>query len=169
MELQWGHRLSAMESSVSPEVPMDSGPGFNGATAFRRWKVRYPRRYQWTAAQASMGPPPFGDGKFGIPGGTNGQRPRLQWGHRLSAMERGSTLAGWHRLFLASMGPPPFGDGKLEGHAVHQVHQLGFNGATAFRRWKVPDVFVRSHHQSPLQWGHRLSAMERGSARTASA
>ena len=109
--LQWGHRLSAMESaSTMTRVPCCTDC-FNGATAFRRWKVLQADR-AWRASwcfngatafrrwkerdggaarglhlPASMGPPPFGDGK-------------TVWVVSVPPVE------------VASMGPPPFGDGK---------------------------------------------------------
>ena len=56
-----GHRLSAMETS--PDITLSDGTIF-----------------------ASMGPPPFGDGnRSGIL--TIWCGTKLQWGHRLSAME----------------------------------------------------------------------------------
>ena len=36
--------------------------GFNGATAFRRWKFLIPYQGHFEGVLASMGPPPFGDG-----------------------------------------------------------------------------------------------------------
>ena len=36
--LQWGHRLSAMETSAVQGLLQSIKPSFNGATAFRRWK-----------------------------------------------------------------------------------------------------------------------------------
>ena len=87
--LQWGHRLSAMESCPSPLRSQSAGPGFNGATAFRRWKVERLPTVPEPDILASMGPPPFGDGKP-------------------------ASRAGWAASRrAASMGPPPFGDGKL--------------------------------------------------------
>ena len=110
--LQWGHRLSAMETS--PQVSRTWRPlaTFNGATAFRRWKLAA------IAALALV---------FVL----------LQWGHRLSAMETMKTLwraakcrcsfngaTAFRRWKLEyrpplrvpdaepSMGPPPFGDGN---------------------------------------------------------
>ena len=136
MQLQWGHRLSAMESHPTGNLVIGHG-------------------------YASMGPPPFGDGKG------------------LGPLDGGSEP-------VASMGPPPFGDGKL-GPATRksarsrcfngatafrrwkggpfrsaQPHpQRCFNGATAFRRWKARPSRLAPGRNRPLQWGHRLSAMER--------
>ena len=84
---------------------------FNGATAFRRWKAvagRIPARH----VPASMGPPPFGDGKA-------------------------AGLAPPIALMYASMGPPPFGDGKQPVPLSRRTRPTCFNGATAFRRWKA--------------------------------
>ena len=112
---------------------------------------------------ASMGPPPFGDGT------------RAELVPKLPAH------------VLASMGPPPFGDGNSVACGRWPARSRRFNGATAFRRWK-PGLLGRglwtagyasmgpppfgdgnffkppsySIHSSPLQWGHRLSAMETG-------
>ena len=183
-------------------------PTFNGATAFRRWKAGRHRRRLPTPRLPSMGPPPFGDGKRdagdlpdcqGLPsmgpppfgdgkqrcGCCRCQRPdALQWGHRLSAMERGQTtdailaaihLQWGHRLSAMesrhrlramhlserpSMGPPPFGDGKPPPPAGNASIRAPFNGATAFRRWKAIVVSTSSPRRESLQWGHRLSAME---------
>ncbi len=111
IQLQWGRRLSAVESSpvlslfrdflLASMGPPPFGGGklqpspilsgardcFNGAAAFRRWKepkLPHPHFRCWVA---SMGPPPFGGGKFVGHGNPN-------------------------RLPFASMGPPPFGGGK---------------------------------------------------------
>ena len=112
--------------------------GFNGATAFRRWKGHWRARWNAKTVPASMGPPPFGDGKGHVPA-------RLQ------------------RRGHASMGPPPFGDGKQRGDGKTDRGIHSFNGATAFRRWKARGQFALFEFRSHvLQWGHRLSAMERG-------
>ena len=114
--LQWGHRLSAMETSmpdpqpVSPRrpsmgpPPFGDGnavlagppplrrPAFNGATAFRRWK----RNHQELSAR---------------------DRLYLQWGHHLSAMETYDSDWWTPEGEAPSMGPPPFGDGnEIRGH-----------------------------------------------------
>ena len=95
----------------------------------------------------SMGPPPFGDGNF------ESNAPVSS--HPLPSMGPppfgdGNSDWRWSELslhYVPSMGPPPFGDGNQrcgqgDGGAP------AFNGATAFRRWKLS------------KWGHRLSAME---------
>ena len=161
VSLQWGHRLSAMESwgveSTLPSLcnasmgPPPFGDGklgcplltkrrfkrFNGATAFRRWKGVGGQRVVCPDHRASMGPPPFGDGK-------KDNRLRVPPGK------------------TASMGPPPFGDGKSERSHPRRPGWPRFNGATAFRRWKAPTGAPRRHAWPALQWGHRLSAMGSG-------
>ena len=110
--------------------------GFNGATAFRRWKPGRPGPPGPAARIASMGPPPFGGGnpstwatncnsQDSFNGATafrrwkrdnNGQDRlgdhRLQWGHRLSAVETIEVVAELRPKGTASMGPPPFGGGN---------------------------------------------------------
>src|SRR5688500_14325094 len=58
------------------------------------------------------------------------------------------------------MEPPPFGDGRPGPSGAAPRTALGFNGATAFRRWKASASRCRSQHGPRLQWSHRLSAME---------
>ena len=156
--LQWGHRLSAMETRLLNRYP--AGRRFNGATAFRRWKL-YPsfRRRLCSQSRASMGPPPFGDGNttypyqrrekhrasMGPPPFGDGNQIAcpgecsaewwLQWGHRLSAMETHLCDRALTESIPASMGPPPFGDGNS-------------------------DAYTFTITVIALQWGHRLSAME---------
>ena len=76
--LQWGHRLSAMETTGTRTQCQDQGRRFNGAIAFQRWK-----------------PVTHAGGQI--------QTGQLQWGHRLSAMEtysfassRGGTSASFN-------------------------------------------------------------------------
>ena len=133
--------------------------GFNGATAFRRWKYLH-----------------------GMGGRLLGFS--LQWGHRLSAVEitTGSGVRGRPRGFN---GATAFRRWKFIDELRERVEELGFNGATAFRRWKSPPVIARQQDKVPasmgpppfgggnrqrpaagrcarywLQWGHRLSAVE---------
>ena len=140
--LQWGHRLSAMETRRTSGGTMTE-PTFNGATAFQRWKRGDALDHGDALPGPSMGPPPFSDGNTGwiahptpptrsFNGATAFQRWKLsqlrfdrissrdlQWGHRLSAME-------------TSTSAPTAG------------FRLGaFNGATAFQRWK-PGSFPRA-------------------------
>ena len=162
--LQWGHRLSTVET--------------DGHTLHQRG-----------AGCASMGPPPFdgGNRSTGLP--LSSTPCTLQWGHRLSTVEtrrrwqpsrnrttrfNGATaFRRWKQrgvealrplLECASMGPPPFDGGNLQAAAIKLMTRLSasmgpppfdggnrtpvirsrsplrfsFNGATAFRRWKRP-------------------------------
>ena len=167
-------------TSISTVAP---SPCFNGATAFRRWSLARADGYeilvlelQWghrlsamemalvaaifgSPTNASMGPPPFGDGDLRV-------------------------CCRWQPRPVASMGPPPFGDGDLprttgtvwqywrfNGATAFRrwrsatgprwwTRRCGFNGATAFRRWRSCPPITDSRRNSLLQWGHRLSAME---------
>ncbi len=181
-ELQWGHRLSAVETRLST-------------------------RNRCVIVSASMGPPSFGGGNASgveLGGGTKGV---LQWGHRLSAVEtrsgrRSSRTASrfngatvfrrWKRDTApvarsgrgrASMRPPSFGGGNFPPSHCSR-NSCCFNGATVFRRWKLemnkaaqtavvasmgPPSFGGGNagcrlsqpmHPMGLQWGHRLSAVE---------
>ena len=133
--LQWGHRLSAMETSGTVATGSVGNQGFNGATAFRRWKLGDIGLDVEVRSIASMGPPPFGDGN-----------------------EPGMHV--WNAVHAASMGPPPFGDGNAGYYSWPEIRSTGFNGATAFRRWKRGILFLAGNPVNWLQWGHRLSAME---------
>ena len=107
--LQWGHRLSAMDTGLLPAAVHAIIP-------------------------ASMVPPPFGDG---YDAGSHHQvrvRATLQWGHRLSAMDtqhqrkRRVRTAGFNgatafRRWIRAAGRSPLSSSRC------------FNGATAFRRW----------------------------------
>ena len=87
--LQWGHRLSAMETWTLPPCPCPGATAFNGATAFQRWKH-------------SVRVQPMSKSKG------------LQWGHRLSAMETPMPATVCRRSCQPSMGPPPFSDGNCQ-------------------------------------------------------
>ena len=159
--LQWGHLLSAVETSFGAGQRGPCVSCFNGATSFRRWKhgdrIPGPR-----AEEASMGPPPSGGGNLG------------------NLAERDDNLGH------ASMGPPPSGGGNSRTCRTSNPLQRSFNGATAFRKWKLPRVIkplsefrVASMGPPPfgsgnsepirsidapmmpmLQWGHLLPAVE---------
>ena len=118
--LQWGHRLSAMETAISPLVMPCS--------SHLQWGHRLSamETYQFAGffsvhIYPSMGPPPFGDGNVGFSLWPVLNGASLQWGHRLSAMETSGSRCG------------PFVNGGP------------FNGATAFRRWK-PLFVARLRH-----------------------
>ncbi len=181
--LQWGHRLSPVETRTLRQ-PFATRPGFNGATGFRRWK-------HGESTEAPV------------------ERRELQWGHRLSPVEtagqwrtsrklgcfNGATgfrrwkpyhywgsmgevwpasmgppaFAGGNQLFrrgifavpgLASMGPPAFAGGNGMAPTVRDGPVSSFNGATGFRRWKPLNRMANPRTRRRLQWGHRLSPVE---------
>ena len=136
--LQWGHRLSVVETRMPSTSTRDSRPlqwgsmgpspfgGGNrvnrppfadvfdasmGPPPFGGGNVPYVLLHQLTA-HPSMGPPPFGGGNYiwQVPGIS--VYSSLQWGHRLSVVET-----------------PPAYCRRRPGLA-------SFNGATAFRWWK---------------------------------
>ena len=135
--LQWGHRLSAMETGIAKR---------KNATAFQR--------------NPSMGPPPFSDGKHREPSMgpplsametfQGSCSTSLQWGHRLSAMEtcrvavgvgRPYALLQWgHRLSAMETFVP-----RVNGATAFGETCPTFNGATAFQRWK-PLFVARLRH-----------------------
>ena len=161
----------------------DQFRGFNGATAFRRWKHQSPCRPS-TGHRASMGPPPFGDGNHRIVGQRQHAGPasmgpppfgdgnhatwsrvglnvgKLQWGHRLSAMETGARTQGPGIHTGGFNGATAFRRWKPRPTSGCGSPSRRFNGATAFRRWKHGLLPGGARSPKTLQWGHRLSAME---------
>ena len=116
---------SALETNAASMEPPPFGSGnmrgrpaprsaswcFNGATVFRQWKLENRLRPLY-------------------------EQMKLQWSHRLSAVE---TRRG------RGMCTPSLGC---------------FNGATAFRQWKRLGDGDGGARLMPLQWSHRLSAVE---------
>ena len=135
--LQWSHHLSGMEIVYRDPGGCCSICSFNGATTFRGWKSDVVGHALHGLHQASMEPPPFGDGnKFPT------SRRRTWW----SCFNGATTFRGWkfgehpqvplHPL-VASMEPPPFGDGNASPATNWQSAMTCFNGATTFRGWKL--------------------------------
>ena len=82
-----------------------------------------------------MGPPPFGDGKLPNSRASKVRPNVLQWGHRLSAMERYRPDG------------TPYTDTELQwGHRLSAMERYRPDGTP--------------YTDTELQWGHRLSAME---------
>ena len=182
--LQWSHRLSAMETAKEHVYWQVIGHASMEPPPFGDGNVVEPADLEAGVAVASMEPPPFGDGNV-MPVHERVGAEWLQWSHRLSAME---TEASPHRpegQGSASMEPPPFGDGNPATARPGRSPSTGFNGATAFRRWKPPArrscagpagrcfngatafrrwklqvLLLKLWQVMPLQWSHRLSAME---------
>ena len=176
MCLQWGHRLSAMETvaigavgvpllkpSMGPP-PFSDGNSEGSAAVSQLWPP-------------SMGPPPFSDGNVRgstcgcvacIPfnGATAFQRwkpprtaevmsvvPSLQWGHRLSAMETWSTRSHRRWLRWSFNGATAFQRWKLGSLLVIRLAKSSFNGATAFQRWKPEHRAYAQGAQFPPSMG----------------
>ena len=118
--LQWGHRLSAMETG--PQMPPAASAlgRFNGATAFRRWK-QVPK----------------------CPGSIRSWP--LQWGHRLSAMETAVVDGSGREERVVSMGPPPSGDGN-----PHAVNVIIFQGAASMGPPPSGDGNIRNTRESTI-------------------
>ena len=164
--LQWGHRLSAMETrqvvgghhlfaapSMGPPPFGDGNAGlhscqvrctlaFNGATAFRRWKHGLNRTSCSSNNAPSMGPPPFGDGNA-VPL-DRGRVPPVPPSMGPPPFGDGNKQQSGVELITSqpSMGPPPFGDGNYLPMWSSPSPMGPFNGATAFRRWKPAAVTV---------------------------
>ena len=159
--LQWGHRLSAMERTPWRRYPWPTRWASMGPPPFGDGKVGGTWHNPWEITRASMGPPPFGDGK--IP--TKARRlSKIRASMGPPPFGDGKQLVGQPAMGSgnASMGPPPFGDGKSKDGVQGAVDSRGFNGATAFRRWKGSPTWSTYFRLTALQWGHRLSAMESG-------
>ena len=148
-------------TSLSTRLPSTR---FNGATAFRQWKQVGPGQCGYFFWLASMGPPPFGSGNYphrpdprghssasmGPPPFGSGNEPKmgerlvslakLQWGHRLSAVET---------LVIATASDDLLS--RLQwGHRLSAVETPSRPTSKMTGR-------------NPLQWGHRLSAVETSS------
>ena len=106
-----------------------------------------------------MEPSPFGDGnQIGSINRAQYIQP-LQWSHRLSAMETAGPVLPQQRRGGFN-GATAFRRWKLEVVRAHKRAIAGFNGATAFRRWKPRVSDMPTQGILTLQWSHRLSAME---------
>ena len=130
-----------------------------------------------------MEPPLFGSGN-GLNEPTSLPHMNLQWSHRFSAVETGwkdgpsedqvnpsmePPLFGsgnWqYTLYVPlvtvpSMEPPLFGSGNMASARASMLAWLSFNGATAFRQWKLVKEHRGSVGVAYLQWSHRFSAVE---------
>ena len=136
-QLQWGHRLSAMEICGGWCSPSSRGPSFNGATAFRRWRYVGAGVPPHRGGLASMGPPPFGDGDWPPSQRVYAVMRWLQWGHRLSVMEISPAARAAPPTGRSFNGATAFRRWRFSTVAgLMPIEQVGFNGATAFRRWR---------------------------------
>ena len=138
--LQWGHRLSAMETFALCTPTALGSSAFNGATAFRRWKPEWGLIKGLSGIIPSMGPPPFGDGNF------RGHRGRIR---RLRTFNWATAFRRWKHLKLRVR--------ALTSLSLQWGHRLSAMETPA-------PTAIPSIAWSFLQWGHRLSAMETVSA-----
>ena len=131
--LQWGHDLSAVETSRSEGMLPFVNSASMGPRPFSRGNV-YRRHRARAAVVASMGPRPFSRGnmKAGLPI----MRGRLlQWGHDLSAVET-SPSSGRERWRSGFNGATTFQPWKHTSPRWRQGAAPCFNGATTFQPWK---------------------------------
>ena len=134
--LQWGHRLSAMETeALAMEWLMEYDLQWGHGHRLSAMETRPALFHRAPPDGPSMGPPPFSDGNAD------------------------AGVQGVEHV-LPSMGPPPFSDGNTGWIAHPTPPTRSFNGATAFQRWKLSQLRFDRISSRDLQWGHRLSAME---------
>ena len=142
LALQWGHRLSAVETRMNEEESF------------------YPT---W----AAMGPPPFGSGNVGL-GARRVRGLLLQWGHRLSAVETGTVWLNYgdayrlqwgHRLSAVETRRPAGTGGRPPPRC---------NGATAFRQWKRHSDLDGGLGLFRLQWATAFRQWKRPTRRRSS-
>ena len=158
--LQWGHRLSVVETWTARPESAARFSDFNGATAFRWWKPALQgeitayakflqsghrlsvvetyllRNIHSSRYIPSMGPPPFGGGNADVPVRLNQHFPPPSMGPPPFGGGNGIAMVRHIGRPRTSMGPPPFGGGNLTPPVYHKSANLRFNEATAFRWWK---------------------------------
>ena len=162
--LQWGHRLSAAETTIITYTFRARGfasmgpPPFGGGNPFASF---FQKR---CLTLASMGPPPFGGGNVrvslpcqcraaGFNGATAFRRRKLDYV---------CVLVGG--VCSASMGPPPFGGGNMIVAVQPNVIELASMGPPPFGGGNIHSDRQRMIYKKLLQWGHRLSAAETGAS-----
>ena len=203
--LQWGLRLSAVEilctlqDCEKSHIASMGPPPFGGGNFWPQVRLMSESLLQWGLRLSAV--------EISGTYSSVKESPKLQWGLRLSAVEitrqqeepERIDLLQWglrlsaveireHILKIlaadwASMGPPPFGGGNWRGRGRFCGTARGFNGASAFRRWKfycetpAQPQLIASMGPPPfgggnlapiaisggtcwLQWGLRLSAVE---------
>ena len=106
-----------------------------------------------------MGPSPFSDGNCRTlsgsrspPGSFNGAIAFQRW--------KSGSLPCSQLGITASMGPSPFSDGNVLRVLVPAVVVPASMGPSPFSDGNKTDTLTGPVSEIPLQWGHRLSAME---------
>ena len=97
---------------LHPRRRLIPSTSFNGATAFRPWKPGSARACRSWWGSCFNGATAFRPWKLAGVSGYLGLEVWLQWGHGLSAVETHLAQCPRHALNLASMGPRPFGRGN---------------------------------------------------------
>ncbi len=159
--LQWGHSLPATERPQWVTACTPTRASFNGAIAFRQWRVKVAIRIERPFA-TSMLPSPFSDGKPRQSVECHTSECHLQWCHRLSAMESSNMdhsvatvplYLQWCHHLSAMEKMTTASTTSLDYETLQWCHRLsamestpswtrkakdstGFNGATACQRWK---------------------------------
>ena len=151
--LQWGHRLSAMETRHRPRRSQWCCQTFNGATAFQRWKLPgCASQSHWTLLGFN-GATAFRRWKrIGLEP-TLAEWVQLQWSHRLSTMETPRRSKGGRPALSRFNGATAFRRWKPAEPRATKPRTRRFNGATAFRRWKQPDPRVVPEARPPASMG----------------
>ncbi len=134
-ELQLCHPPEGMEAPCGQGVVAEDPDCFNWATPRRGWKPPLATT-SLGKPDASIGPPPGGDGSNQIVYG-EGKIQALQLGHPPEGMEALELRDQIKRPEAASIGPPPRRGWKHERTGSRSVSNPGFNWATPRRGWKL--------------------------------
>ncbi len=189
--LQWGRSLSEAEGARSASLERARAWRFNGAAPFRKRKGRQAREVPHSPPRAaSMGPLPFGSGRWPCRSPGSSRRCKLQWGRSLSEAEGRVRDRGAEDRIRCFNGAAPFRKRKGRGTPDRGCEPRSrFNGAAPFRKRKegredalavrrfdrasmgplpfgsgrIGEIEFRNMAPGLLQWGRSLSEAE-GSA-----
>ena len=182
--LQWGHAFRqwkwrlAVESRtvwIASMGPPPSGSGILRAFAYDHVQVvtsmgpppsgsgnQLLAQEPQHGLLTSMGPPPSGSGNS-APAPANFLAFRLQWGHRLPAVEMLSSSSSSSLIQCYFNGATAFRQWKFRSKQLATGSLPNFNGATAFRQWKFRARRRRSVRRSHFngatafrQWKSRI-------------
>ncbi len=108
--LQWGHRLSPVETRTEFDASL-SAYALQWGHRLSPVETGYGGEWSHLGWRASMGPPAFAGGNH-------------------------ITYLAHAAIAVASMGPPAFAGGNSASGMPYPTPASSFNGATGFRRWK---------------------------------
>ena len=133
--LQWGHRLSAVETGNAPlslakGLLASMGPPPFGSG--NRCTLRPLRPF----ARASMGPPPFGSGNSQLGGCPPDPMPASMGPPPFGSGNNTEDIKISGCTFEASMGPPPFGSGNKSQAQPKGWLSQELQWGHAYRQWK---------------------------------